>query len=403
MSWDMVRLGDACDVNPSTKGKTTSLASDILVSFLPMEAMEAGTGKMNPIDKKLEAVKKGYTYFENGDVLFAKITPCMQNGKHAIARNLTNGIGFGSTEFHVLRPKQNVIAEWIYNFINQKGLLLAAENYFQGAVGQQRLPDDYLREVEIPLPPLDEQRRIAAEVEHQLAVVEKAKKLTEEQLELVLSAKSKSVETIFLSEFFANCEWIPIKDCSLKVGSGATPRGGQSAYHASGIPLIRSQNVHFNTFIVDGLAYINDKQNNELRNTVVMNGDVLLNITGASIGRVCVAPNEYCPANVNQHVCIIRLDKRFMPEFVSHYMATKEFQSNIMALQAGATRQALTKEQVQDFKMPMISKSQQELILAEIQDKGTTFNRLYEILCNQRDTINAMPAAILRHAFSGQM
>ncbi len=185
MKWDIVKLGDVCDVNPSTKGKLSSLPSDMLVSFLPMDAMEAGTGKMNPVNKTLETVRKGYTYFETGDVLFAKITPCMQNGKHAIARNLTNGIGFGSTEFHVLRSKSDVIAEWIYNFISQKDLLTNATNFFQGAVGQQRLPDDYLKNLEIPLPPIDEQRRIAAEIERQFAAVERAKKAAAEQLNTI--------------------------------------------------------------------------------------------------------------------------------------------------------------------------------------------------------------------------
>jgi type I restriction enzyme S subunit len=200
-----------------------------------------------------------------------------------------------------------------------------------------------------------------------------------------------------------DCEWIPIRSCATKVGSGATPRGGQSAYHASGIPLIRSQNVHFNVFSVEGLAYINEQQNSELKNTVVQNGDVLLNITGASIGRVCVIPDKYCPANVNQHVCIIRFDDSFIPEFVSYYMATKGFQANIMALQAGATRQALTKEQVQEFKLPLIDKAKQKEILNNIKIKTDNFNTLYEKLSHQCDTIAAMPAAILRQAFSGHM
>ena len=134
MSWDIVRLGDVCDVNPSTKGKLASYNSDMVVSFLPMEAMEARTGLMKPVDRKFSEVRKGYTYFENGDILFAKITPCMQNGKHAVARNLTNGIGFGSTEFHVLRPTIGVVPEWIYYIVSRTEFLTEAVNHFQGAV-----------------------------------------------------------------------------------------------------------------------------------------------------------------------------------------------------------------------------------------------------------------------------
>ena len=131
MSWDIVRLGDVCEINPSTKGKFASCYENMPVSFLPMEAVKAGTGVMNPIDRKFAEVRKGYTYFENGDILFAKITPCMQNGKHAIARSLTNGVGFGSTEFHVLRPEKNIIAEWVYYFVSQKEFLRRAKNFFK--------------------------------------------------------------------------------------------------------------------------------------------------------------------------------------------------------------------------------------------------------------------------------
>ncbi|NER84164.1 MAG: hypothetical protein F6K42_32430 [Leptolyngbya sp. SIO1D8] len=102
-----------------------------------------------------------------------------------------------------------------------------------------------------------------------------------------------------------------------KIGSGITPRGGQSVYLDSGVPLIRSQNVHMNRFELEGLAHISDEQDEKMEKTRVFPKDVLLNITGASIGRVCVVPDELCPANVNQHVSIIRGDGSFDSEFLS--------------------------------------------------------------------------------------
>jgi type I restriction enzyme S subunit len=255
----------------------------------------------------------------------------------------------------------------------------------------------------IPLPPYDEQRRIAAEIERQLAFVEKAKQAANTQLIALDCLKTRHIDDKFSMDSISDCEWISINDSTLKVGSGATPRGGQSAYQKSGIPLIRSQNVHFNTFNPVGLAYINEKQNDELRNTIVQCGDILLNITGASIGRVCVVPDDYCPANVNQHVCIIRMDNRFFSEFVTYYMATAKFQSEIMELQAGATRQALTKEQIQKFKIPLIDKPKQAIFLSKIKEKISNIDHLHNMLYNQLDTINAIPAAILRQAFGGRM
>src|SRR5207245_1664051 len=103
--WPRVRLTEAVDLNP--KPGRGSLSDDLHVSFVPMAAVGAGTGAIDAsVVRKYAEVKKGYTYFREGDVLFAKITPCMENGKMAVTRKLRNGIGFGSTEFHVLRPRE---------------------------------------------------------------------------------------------------------------------------------------------------------------------------------------------------------------------------------------------------------------------------------------------------------
>jgi restriction endonuclease S subunit len=129
-----------------------------------------------------------------------------------------------------------------------------------------------VRNLKIPLPPLDEQRRITEEIERQFAIVDKAKKAAEEQLEVVEKLQARLTAPLFASEHFSDCVWVSLSDCTTKVGSGATPRGGQKSYRTSGIPLIRSQNVHFYSFSENGLAYISELQNEQLKNTVVQIG-----------------------------------------------------------------------------------------------------------------------------------
>ena len=128
-----------------------------------------------PEIRPFREVRKGYTYFAEGDVLFAKITPCMQNGKHAIAKDLLDGVGFGSTEFHVIRPGAEITSEWVHHFIRQPVVLRAATAHFTGAVGQQRVPEAFLANLAIPLPALAEQQRIAALLSEQLVAVERAR------------------------------------------------------------------------------------------------------------------------------------------------------------------------------------------------------------------------------------
>lgn len=169
--------------------------------------------------------------------------------------------------------------------------------------------------------------------------------------------------------------WTVLGEHVTKVGSGSTPRGGEAVYQRSGVPLIRSQNVHMNRFEMEGLVYIAPEQDEQMKQTRVHQDDVLLNITGASIGRVCVVPDAICPANVNQHVCIIRSDGSIEPAFLAYYLSTPSFQRFIQDNQSGATRQALTKEAIEDFRIPFPSLPEQQRIAA-ILDKADRLRRL---------------------------
>ncbi|WP_263841517.1 restriction endonuclease subunit S [Salinibacter sp.] len=162
--WQWVELQDLAEINPTFN--RTDLDDDDPVSFVGMKRMEEMSGRIDLSETEpLSEVRKGYTYFEDGDVLFAKITPCMENGKVAVARGLENGVGFGSTEFHVIRHPEEVTQEWIFHYLIQEGFRRDAKRAMTGSAGQKRVPTGYIEEVPIPLPPLSEQRRIVAKIE----------------------------------------------------------------------------------------------------------------------------------------------------------------------------------------------------------------------------------------------
>lgn len=161
---------------------------------------------------------------------------------------------------------------------------------------------------------------------------------------------------------------VKFKDICTKIGSGATPKGGKEAYCEEGISLIRSQNVLDFAFSADGLAFINDLQAEKLKNVVVEEGDVLLNITGDSVARACMVDKKYLPARVNQHVCIVRADpQKAVPSFLLYFLQlNKEYLLQLAA--GGATRNALTKEMINNLELELPSIEDQQKISAILDD-----------------------------------
>jgi type I restriction enzyme S subunit len=163
--WGMASFGSVCNINPK-KNQDQRLGSGVNVSFVPMQAVTE-TGEIDASEvKDYDEVKTGFTYFAENDVLFAKITPCMENGKGAIAKGLCNGIGFGSTEFHVLRPiRGKTNSYWMYTLTVFSKFRRDAANNMTGSAGQRRVPVSFLENYRVSVPPIALQEQFAKFVE----------------------------------------------------------------------------------------------------------------------------------------------------------------------------------------------------------------------------------------------
>lgn len=186
-----------------------------------------------------------------------------------------------------------------------------------------------------------------------------------------------------------------IKDLTSKIGSGATPRGGSNSYIASGISLIRSQNVLDFKFSESGLAFINDDQANELKNVIIAENDILLNITGDSVARSCIVPSKYLPARVNQHVSIVRpIPEKADFKFVFYYLQYLKPELLINA-EIGATRNAITKGMIEEIEISLPEIIEQRAIasvLSSLDDK-------IDLLHRQNATLEAMAETLFRQWF----
>ena len=191
--WGLSRLGECCAVNPK-KTNDSRLCAELKVSFVPMTSVSE-KGEIDTNDIRIyENVKTGFTYFAEEDVLFAKITPCMENGKGAVAKGLCNGIGFGSTEFHVLRPIEGISNPyWLYVLTTFEQFRKDAENNMTGSAGQRRVPASFLENYRVAVPPVELQNQFAAFVEQ----TEKSKLAIQQSLEQLETLKKSLMQQYF--------------------------------------------------------------------------------------------------------------------------------------------------------------------------------------------------------------
>jgi type I restriction enzyme S subunit len=316
------------------------------VKVLPLgEVCTLEYGK--PLDKEFRKPDGAFqAYGANGPISSASKYlidgPCVIVGRKGSAGEITyvkeNVWPLDVTYYVKHDPKESDLRYLFYTLQN-----LDLKQFVRGVKPGLNRNDVY--NLPIPLPPLEEQRKIVEKID---------KAFTEIALAHSHLGKRRNcyslLEEAFIDERLSqNRESFiskKLSDITSKIGSGATPRGGEESYKSEGISLIRSLNVYDDGFRDRKLAFIDDVQAKALANVEVKTGDVLLNITGASIARTCIAPQEYLPARVNQHVSIIRPKPEIISsEYLHFLLRSQKMKSSLLGVgnSGGSTRQALTK------------------------------------------------------------
>ncbi|MUJ28545.1 restriction endonuclease subunit S [Aliivibrio fischeri] len=190
-----------------------------------------------------------------------------------------------------------------------------------------------------------------------------------------------------------------IRTYSSKVGSGSTPSGGSKVYQKQGIPFIRSQNVADNRLDLTDTTFISSEIHDKMKGSKVKPFDILLNITGGSIGRSCVVPSDFKEGNVNQHVCIVRFQDNILPEFAQAYLSSFNGQKNIMRNQAGGGREGLNFEAVKDIKLPYTNKEEQQ----KIADFLSSIDKKITLLKEKHDLLTQYKKGVMQKLFSQEI
>ncbi len=272
-------------------------------------------------------------------------------------------------------------------------------NRFASQSGQPLISFGRIKKVKIPLPPLPEQKKIAA-------ILDEADQLRQLN-QKVLEKYDTLTQSLFLEMFGdpvtnpKGWEKVNLKECTSKIGSGATPRGGKEAYKSEGISLIRSMNVYDNWFKNKNLAFIDNDQADKLKNVTVEKNDVLFNITGASVCRCTIVPEEILPARVNQHVAILRPSSLLNSIFLNHTLISKNCKLKLLGVgsQNASTREAITKESLEKFKIPLPPIALQTQFADRIKTIETQKAQAQAALKESEDLFNSL----LQKAFKGEL
>ncbi len=399
--WEIKRLGDICGFQNGFAFKSNLFKANgypiLRISNIQDEVIETRrVVYFQPEDYKENFDR--YRVFK-GDLLIAMSGAT--TGK--IGFNTTEQLYFLNQRVGKFEPKGCLLKKYLFYFLSTR----VADNLrIAAGAAQPNLSTEQIKDFEIPIPPLPEQQRIVALLDEAFAAIATAKANAEKNLN-----NARALFDSYLNAVFARRGdgWVENKLVSLtsKIGSGATPRGGGESYKTEGTSLIRSLNVHDPGFRYSKLAFLDDGQADGLSNVIVQPGDVLLNITGASVARCCIVPDDVLPARVNQHVSIIRpISSKLDSDFLHYLLISKYYKDQLLqtGAEGGATRQAITKAQIQDFSVGYpADKGEQQSIVSKLDALRKETQHLESIYQKKIEALDVLKKSILHQAFNGEL
>jgi type I restriction enzyme S subunit len=374
-------IAQIAEVNPPLP---RYVAPDEIVSFLRMQDVSENGGIIGGSEAPFWKVANGFTRFAEGDALFAKITPCMENGKGALALELTNGIGCGSTEFHVLRAKDDNSGPFIYQVLQSKEYRQAAQMQMSGSAGQQRVQSEFFRRHQIHIPPPPQQRRIATILTTLDEVIEATEKLVEKHQQI----KAGLMHDLFTRGVTPDGNLRPTSEArkskfgwipkSWRVGSlldVASPTRqpiltgpfgadlGTGDFVEAGVPLLRIGNVQTGILDLENLLFVSERKATLLDRYRVREGDLLFARQGATTGRNTLATAEVEGWLINYHIIRVALDHSLCsPFFIETAFNSDVVKKQIERDKGRGTREGINSAQLRCLELPLADFEEQQMI-----------------------------------------
>lgn len=406
-NWCWAYLDKIYCVNPKN-----DVEEDADAAFIPMEKISAGmqndyTFEIQPWKK----AKKGHTQFADGDVAFAKISPCFENRKSMVAENLPNGVGGGTTELIILRQPK-ILSKYTFWLISDENFIQGGKNTYSGTVGQQRISMDYVRNYRVPLPPLAEQQRLVDRIESIFAKLDEAKEKAQAVVDGFELRKSSILHKAFTGELTAkwrklhgldlkNWEYLKIGEFAQVKGGKRLPKGCSLVTQKTDHPYLRIADFGDNTIDKTDLHYITEDVFEQIRSYIIKKEDVYLSIVG-TIGRAGVIPEELDGANLTENAARI-ITNRTQPRYLCLFLSSPQTQENIKSRIRSATLGKLSLLNIKDIDTPLPTVEEQLEIVRIINDLFEKESAAKEAAESVLDQIDTMKKAVLARAFRGEL
>ncbi|BBL77457.1 restriction endonuclease subunit S [Methylomagnum ishizawai] len=398
--WQLKSLADVCQIKPPKSEVRRQLSETDLVSFVPMEDLGIEQKLLVPTQTKpLLEVIGSYTYFADGDVLLAKITPCFENGKLGIAENLSNGIGFGSSEYIVFRPSSSVNKDWLYYFLSRDSFRREGAERMSGAVGHKRVSKDFIEQYKIPVPPLSEQQRIVAILDEAFDGIATAKANAERNLQNARALFESHLQSVFTQQSEGWTEK-RLQDVCEKITDGThqTP-----TYFDNGIIFLSSRNVTSGKINWDDIKYIDIKQHVEMHKRVAPKVNDILLAKNGTTGVAAIVDRDVV-FDIYVSLALIRTLGFVIPRFLLHFMNSPvaKYQFNKRLKGIGVPNLHLQEIREVVIRYPIDLEEQMEVV-KKIDDIQKQIQRLESIYRQKLAALDELKKTLLHQAFTGQL
>ena len=397
--WRTEPLATVCQIKPPKAEARSLISANDLVSFVPMESLGIDQKILVPTQTRpLSEVAGSYTYFADGDVLLAKITPCFENGKLGIAANLVNGIGFGSSEYIVFRPDASVDKEWLYYFLARESFRAEGAERMTGAVGHKRVAKDFIEAYPIPVPPLPEQQRIVTLLDEAFDGIATARAHAEKNLQNARAIFESYLQSVF-TQWGNGWEEKTLEQISTTFGRGKSkhrPRNDPALYGGR-YPFIQTGDVrnagHFitafsQTYSEAGLA----------QSKLWPKGTICITIA-ANIAETGILGFDACfPDSV---IGVVPNPNEAEVGFVEYLL--QSFKVRIQALGQGSAQANINMGTFENERFPFPGVAEQRRIVAKLDDLSEETQRLESLYQRKLTALDELKKSLLAQAFSGAL